>query len=189
MAREEIGDDKPAATPMWRAVNDGKIDVVTVLLKYDPSLGYLMNREGSSLLCTAGRNGHVAVARELLKHCPDTPYCSEAGWTCLHAAAYTDRIEFVRFVLGSEQLRHLVNIQDKYGRTALHLAAEKLNSRIISALLLHQGIDVTLISNNGQTATSVLTAALASRKDKDKDKDDDINAFWVCTSTILYLSL
>uniref|UniRef100_A0A0E0GQS7 Uncharacterized protein n=1 Tax=Oryza nivara TaxID=4536 RepID=A0A0E0GQS7_ORYNI len=152
----EIGDDKPAATPMWRAVNDGKIDVVTVLLKYDPSLGYLMTREGSSFLCTAGRNGHVAVARELLKHCPDTPYCSETGWTCLHAAAYYDRIEFVRFVLGSEQLRHLVNIQDKYGRTALHLAAEKLYSRIISALLLHQGIDVTLISNNGQTATSIL---------------------------------
>ncbi|XP_052167681.1 protein ACCELERATED CELL DEATH 6-like isoform X4 [Oryza glaberrima] len=180
MAREEIGDDKPAATPTWRAVNDGKIDVVTVLLKYDPSLGYLMNREGSSLLCTAGRNGHVAVARELLKHCPDTPYCSETGWTCLHAAAYSDRIEFVRFVLGSEQLRHLVNIQDKYGRTALHLAAEKLNSRIISALLLHQGIDVTLLNNDGQTATSVLTEALASRK------DDDIDHIWSPSSPLRF---
>ncbi|KAF0890366.1 hypothetical protein E2562_002765 [Oryza meyeriana var. granulata] len=157
LAREEIG-DKPV-TPICRAVIDGKIDVLTVLLEHDQSLGYVMSRDGFALLTAAGVYGHVAVARELLKHCPDTPYCNKSDWTCLHAAASNDRIEFVQFVLGSQQLGHLVNFQDKNGQTALHVAARKCNSRIISALLLHQGIDVTLLNNSGQTASAVLAAA------------------------------
>ncbi|XP_039778160.1 ankyrin repeat-containing protein NPR4-like [Panicum virgatum] len=71
-------------TPIHLAVSEGKIDVLTALLKHDQSLGYLINTAGTPLLFIAASEGHVGVARELLKHCPDAPYCDATGSTCLH---------------------------------------------------------------------------------------------------------
>ncbi|WVZ69505.1 hypothetical protein U9M48_018279 [Paspalum notatum var. saurae] len=167
LAREENGDKD---SPMRKAVCEGKIDIVAVLLQHDRSLGYLIASNNSPLLNYAAAYGHVGVARELLKHCPDAPYCSKSGFSCLHAAAWNGRTEFVQFVLGSKHLQQVINMQEKDGRTALHLAAEKRNSRLISALLLHQGIDITLLNNKGKTARQVLAAAT-------KDNADSI---WVC---------
>jgi ankyrin repeat protein len=164
LAREENGDK---FTPMCKALLTGKTDILTVLLENDPSLGYLLSSNIPPLV-TAAAAGHVGTARELLKHCPDTPYCDATGWTCLHAAVRYGRMEFVQFLLGSKQLPPLVNMQYN-GRSALHVAAQRPNSGIISALLLHQGIDITLLNNRGQTARQALPAAA-------KDKEDSI---WV----------
>jgi ankyrin repeat protein len=118
-ARQE-NEDK--YTPMHLAAYEDKIDVITVLLEHDPFLGYLISTAGKPLLCTAASGGHVGVARELLKHCPDAPYCDANGSTCLHEAVLSGQEEFVEFVLGSQQLQHLINMADNSGETALHLA-------------------------------------------------------------------
>ncbi|OEL15505.1 Ankyrin repeat-containing protein [Dichanthelium oligosanthes] len=143
-------------TPMHLAVSEEKIDVLTVLLEYDQSLGYLISTTGIPLLCTAASEGHVGVARELLKHCPDVPYCDATGSTCLHEAVLSGHAEFVEFILGSQQLRQLVNMVNRNRETALHLAVKRCNSKMVAALLLHQDIDVTVLNGNGITANLVL---------------------------------
>jgi ankyrin repeat protein len=97
-------------TPMYLAAIENKIDVLRVLLEHDPSLGYFISTDGSPLLCIAASKGNVGVAQELLRHCPDPPYCNAKGSTCLHIAVSSGRSDFVRFVVRSPQLEHLVNL-------------------------------------------------------------------------------
>ena len=159
LAREE---DENAATPMHMVVVWGKIDMLTVLLEHDRHLGYVINKDGDSLLCNAAFRGHVGVARELLKHCPDAPYYNPInGWTCLHFAVLYEQTEFVEFVLGSPQLGKLVNMQVKNdGRTALHLAVEKCNPKMVAALLRHPDIDATVMNSVGNPAAWTLVDAI-----------------------------
>lgn len=111
LAREE---DKANRTPMHLAVIWDKINVLRVLLEHGPSLGYVVSskKEGTPLINFAACEGNVSAARELLRHCPDAPYRDASGSTCLHQATWmTEHTEFVEFVLGSPQLRKLVNMR------------------------------------------------------------------------------
>ncbi|CAL4988820.1 unnamed protein product [Urochloa decumbens] len=151
LARQETGKKQ---TPMHLAAYENKIDVLRVLLQHDPSLGYLISTTGVPLLCTAASRGHVGVARELLKHCPDAPYYDANGWTCLHESVSFGHMKFVEFILGSHQLRQLVNMQDRNGRvTALHLAVSKSKPEMVATLKLHQGIDVSVLNSAGIPAS------------------------------------
>ena len=146
---------------MHVAVLFNKIDVLRVLLEHDRSLGYALGSTSGDtpLLVSAAHRGHVDVARELLKHCPDAPYCYTSGWTCLHEAVSNVHMDFVEFVVYSPQLRKLINMQASNGDTALHLAVEKCNPKMVTTLLLHQDIDVTVINNKADPATWKLYAA------------------------------
>lgn len=145
LASEE---NKQKDTPVRWAVLLNKIDVLRVLLECDWSLGYQISTAGLPLIGTAATRGHVDVARELLKHCPDAPCCDEDG-TCLHRAVWNNQSEFVEFILGSQKLRKLVNARDMNGRTALHCAVHMCNPRTVAALLMHKDIDVTVLNNGG----------------------------------------
>ncbi|XP_039778791.1 ankyrin repeat-containing protein At5g02620-like [Panicum virgatum] len=153
-------------TPLHVAVLFNKIDVLRVLLEHDRSLGYALgsNRGDTPLLVCAAHRGHVGVARELLKHCPDAPYCDTSGWTCLHEAVSTVQREFVQFVLGSPQLRRLINMRDGDGETPLHLAVQKCDPKMVAALLQHHDIDVTVTDNDGDNATWQLSGATKHAK-------------------------
>ncbi|PUZ44130.1 hypothetical protein GQ55_8G065700 [Panicum hallii var. hallii] len=153
LAREE---DKENRTPMHLAVIWDKINVLRVLLEHDPSLGYVVSskNKGTPLINFAACEGNVSAARELLKHCPDAPYRDASGSTCLHQAIWmTEHTKFVEFVLGSPQLRKLVNMRDSDGETPLHLAVRMCNPKIVAALLRHnKDIDVTMLHNTGEPA-------------------------------------
>ncbi|CAL4981787.1 unnamed protein product [Urochloa decumbens] len=158
LAREE---NKDKNTPMHLAVLWDKVDVVRVLLEHDRSLGYVVSSDnnGAPLINSCAYRGHVDVARELLKYCPDVPYSDKDGWTCLHSAVWNEQTEFVEFVLGSPQLRKLVNMRTSDGGTSLHLAVKKCNPKMVAALLLHQDIDVTVLDNIGAPAIRKLNEA------------------------------
>ncbi|CAO2143720.1 unnamed protein product [Urochloa humidicola] len=136
-------------TPIHLAVSEGKVEMLIVFLEQDQSLGYLITRAGTPLLCIAASEGHVGVARELLRHCPDAPYCDATGSTCLHQAVLSDQAEFVEFILATQQLRQLVNMVDKNRETALHLAVKRDNKKMVAALVRHRGIDVTVLNGTG----------------------------------------
>ncbi|CAL4985142.1 unnamed protein product [Urochloa decumbens] len=139
-------------TPMHMAADEDKIEVLTVLLEHDPSLGYSGSTNGAPLLCIAASQGHVGVARELLKHCPDAPYSDATSSTCLHVAVSYEHTEFVEFIMGSQQLQHLVNMANNNGETALHLAARNSQTKMVAALMLHQDIDLTVLDKSGNHA-------------------------------------
>jgi len=143
-------------TPLHVAVLRDRIDVLSVLLDHDRSLGYVASSSGAPLLVSAAFRGHVGVARELLKHCPDAPFCNSNRGTCLHTAVWKGQMEVVDFVLGLPQFRRLINMRDKGGDTALHLAVQKCNPKMVAALLLHPDIDVTVLNNRGNNAIGKL---------------------------------
>ncbi|KAM3355363.1 hypothetical protein ACQJBY_025877 [Aegilops geniculata] len=149
MAREA---DNGGNTPLGAAVYRDLVDVVRVLLEHDCSLGYAVQRAGLPLLSYAAGGGHIDVAKELLNHCPDAPYRATQApyWTSLHTAVYEDHVEFTEFILRTPQLRKLVNMQDMNGKTALHLAVEKCNPKIVAALLSHEDIDTTVVDKKGE---------------------------------------
>jgi ankyrin repeat protein len=161
------------------AISD-RIDVLRVLLEHDRSLGYLVTSDGFPLLNLAAYRGHVGVARELLKHCPDAPYTSTGdGSTCLHTAVSYQQTDFVDFVVRLPQLGRLVNMRDRYGDTALHLAVNKCNPKMVAALLLHPDIDVTVLNNSGGPAIWKLHGGTEHSK--------TLN--WVCTVRCIYVFL
>lgn len=130
LARQENENNN---TPMHLAAIEDKLDVFTVLLEQDRSLGYLISTVGAApLLCIAASQGHVGIARELLKQCPDAPYSDADGSTCLHIALLYERAEFAEFVLGSQQLQHLINMANNRGETPLHLLARKYMTNILA---------------------------------------------------------
>ncbi|CAL4992788.1 unnamed protein product [Urochloa decumbens] len=151
----------PSITPMDMAVLFDKVDVLSVLLEHDRSLGYhIVNSDNDiPLLNNAAHRGHIGVARELLKHCPDAPCLDANGWTCLHTAVSCEHMEFVEFILGTPQLRKLVNMRNSYGNNALHMAVEKCNPKMVAALLLHQDTDVTVVNARNNPATYILSGA------------------------------
>lgn len=149
LVREE---NQSGITPLELAVLWGKVHVLRVLLEHDRSLGYAVSSTGNPLLICAAHGGYVGVARELLKHCPDAPCYGQFGWTCLHEAVINDQTEFVEFVLGTPQLRKLINMRDSNGNTALHHAVRKYNPKMVASLLLHQDRDVTVLNNKGDPA-------------------------------------
>ncbi|XP_044345921.1 ankyrin repeat-containing protein ITN1-like [Triticum aestivum] len=149
LAREH---DNVGATPLSAAVYRDQIGVVRVLLEHDSSLGYdEVQRDGLPLLSEAAGGGHIDVAQELLNHCPDAPYRGTQApcWTSLHTAVWRDQVEFTKFILRTPQLRKLINIQDVHGKTALHLAVQKCNPKMVAALLSHQDIDTTVLDKRG----------------------------------------
>jgi hypothetical protein len=119
LVRQENEDKR---TPIYLAAKENKIDVLTILLEHDPSLGYFISTDGAPLLCIAAIQGNVGVARELLRHCPDPPYCDTTGSTCLHLAVSFGQADFVRFVVRSPQLEPLIDLPNNRGETALRLA-------------------------------------------------------------------
>jgi len=146
-------------TPVHLAAYDGEIKALAVLLEHDPSLGYLTSTDGDTLLCVAASQGHGGVARGILEHCPDAPYCDASSSTCLHIAVLCGHTEFVRSILGLQQLGHLINMLNGSGETALHLAVRNCKPDMVAALQLHQDIDVTVLNSAGDPASRVLPDA------------------------------
>uniref|UniRef100_I1QZ36 Uncharacterized protein n=1 Tax=Oryza glaberrima TaxID=4538 RepID=I1QZ36_ORYGL len=163
LAREE---NDSGNTPMQMAVRWDKAEMLRVLLEHDWSLGYARNsKTGKPLLVSAAFQGHVSVARELLRHCPDAPYCQADGWTSLHEAIEFGHTEFVEFILGAPQLGKLINMRDGKGKTALHHAVRKCNPKIVAALLRKGArIDCTMLDQNRDPAIWELSEAMQHAK-------------------------
>ncbi|KAE8771526.1 ankyrin repeat-containing protein [Hordeum vulgare] len=152
-------------TPARLAVLFNKTKVVRILLQHDCSLGYEVNKQGRTLLGSAAFRGHVDIAREILKHCPDAPYCRTSDCrTWLHTSVLFGHEEFVEFIVETPQLSKLINMQDNTGKTALHYAVQKCNPRIVASLLSHKGIDATTMDKNGSPAGWELLGAVEKAK-------------------------
>ncbi|KAJ1277013.1 hypothetical protein BS78_05G261600 [Paspalum vaginatum] len=167
LARQEDG---KGDTPMHLTAHFNRVNILEVMLNFDQSLGYVISESNCvPLLFSAASRGHVEFARALLKYCPDAPYSNNIGKTCLHEAVYHNQMEFVQFILEeNSNLRKLVNMQLtmvpdehirvaeedelRYGDTALHLAVEKCNPKMVRALLHHPDIDITVINEKNCAA-------------------------------------
>ncbi|GAB5367358.1 hypothetical protein AAMO2058_001223500 [Amorphochlora amoebiformis] len=103
---------------------------------------------GEGLIAAAGNGDLWRVRRSLSSGVP-VDYAGEAGWTALIYGAMYGRVQIVRYLI--EFGRANVNRRDKYGNTALILAARR-NHLDTVRVLASCGANVNIPTTNGDTA-------------------------------------
>ena len=123
--------------PMHGAVYSGNLEVVRILIKYDPAYINARDEDGSTPLHWASRGHNFkdgSFLRLLLEHGVDINVQDQGGWTPLHMASYFGALEVVRLLL---ELGADAEAKNNDGKNALQLAADEHEHEIVKILQEH----------------------------------------------------
>lgn len=145
-------------SPLHFASSDGDCSIVQEILTHaPPSIAYLQDKKGLSALHVASFMGNLPVVRLLLQFYPASSdirdYC---GRSFLHVAAMRGHSSIVSHVIKNRMLKHLMNKQDREGNTALHLAIEAGEHKVICKLLSCGKAQAHIMNNAGLTPSDVI---------------------------------
>ena len=136
--------DKKRKTSLYYATNEGKLEIVNVLLDHgaDPDAG---NRYGWVSLYLAAKKGKLEIVKALLDHGANPNAANEDGRTSLHLAARKGKLDITKTLLdhGADP-----NLSGMSGSTSLHYAAKKGKLETIKALL-DRGADPNISGQGG----------------------------------------
>jgi uncharacterized protein len=136
-------------TPLAQAASRGYFQVVRLLLEKGTDVNSRDSTGSTALMCAAG-HGHLDIVRLLIDNGADVNLMNPGYVTALGIAESNHRIEVVRYLyalgMGTE-----VDARDKYGRTALILAARQGRADSVKELL-KKGADVNSRLSSGETA-------------------------------------
>ena len=138
-----------AGTPLHFAVNQGKKDMVLLLLCEGCPMN-VTTSDGLTALHTAAGTGQVDIIEMLAGHGLDVDIHKDGGLTPLHVAAYHNQLESAHTLVRLGGRRLMTVIADGQG-TPLHLAAARGHKDMVS-LLLKEGCPVNVTGDNGQSA-------------------------------------
>ena len=124
-------------SPLHAAVYSENLEVVRILIEYDPADINGVDEVGSTPLDWALTSDHFnngSVFRLLLEHGADINLQDEEGWTPLHEASFSGALEVVHLLLehGAD-----VEPKDSNGMTALQRAAEEGHGEVVELLREH----------------------------------------------------
>lgn len=121
-------------SPMHIASANGYFEIVRELLKVDPILCRLNGRDQWTPLHYAAARGRVDVVGEMVLACPESVEdVTTQGETALHLAVKNSQFEAIKVVVElAIQLTkaNVLNMKDKHGNTALHLATWKKQHQV-----------------------------------------------------------
>uniref|UniRef100_A0A8I6Z039 PGG domain-containing protein n=1 Tax=Hordeum vulgare subsp. vulgare TaxID=112509 RepID=A0A8I6Z039_HORVV len=129
-----------------------------LLLEADPAATYVPDNEGSFPIHLAASKGHLRNVLALLQKKKDkkksAPYCAQLrdgkGRTFLHVAVQNKRFNVV-YKLRNMLASSVMNMQDDDGNTALHLAVEVGDARMVRSLVSIPEVNLNLTNNKGET--------------------------------------
>lgn len=90
--------ETPEKEILWAAEN-GKLDTVMKLVKSDPNLVHVRDKDGYTPLQRACYGNHVKVAEYLLSHGASISTKSEMGWEPLHSVCQWNNKECAQLLL------------------------------------------------------------------------------------------
>ena len=124
---------KEGHTPLMIAAANDELQAVKCLLKQgaDPSL---QDDRGWNVLHFASRGGNPEVIELMLSHVPCIDSRTKEGYTPLMIAAFTDKLQAVKYLLkqGTDP-----SLQDNRGWNVLHVASQGGNLEVIELMLSH----------------------------------------------------
>uniref|UniRef100_A0A0E0BRD2 Uncharacterized protein n=1 Tax=Oryza glumipatula TaxID=40148 RepID=A0A0E0BRD2_9ORYZ len=135
----------------------------TPIIRVPHSLSMLLNTGEVDPFYQSDKNGmfpvHVAAAvgaeltvAFLLDKFPNSAGLRDAkGRTFLHVAVEKQSLAVVRFACRTTSLQWILNMQDKDGNTALHLAIQANHLRLFCALLGNPEVNLDLTNHSGHT--------------------------------------
>lgn len=133
--------------------------VCYILAEFDKPashLCYLADDDGFTPIQMAAKEGHVGIIEEFLKHCPDSiELLNNQCQNILHVAAENGKSKVVKYIIGLDQQKRMVNEQDVDGNTPLHLATKNWHPKVVSMLTWDDGVNLKTLNNGGFTALDI----------------------------------
>ncbi|KAK9829332.1 hypothetical protein WJX72_005233 [[Myrmecia] bisecta] len=138
--------DRSGASALFTACEHGHCSVAALLLQAGAA-GALQNSSGEAPLYIAALRGHMAVVDLLLAHFDwhhipwQDPRLFGDGWTPLMAAAVADRRNIALRLLSAAgpDAAGFVRAANRYGQTAVHIAARRGSCHMLRILLAAGG--------------------------------------------------
>lgn len=144
--------DTSGNTLLFKAINMSRIDIITLLLRYNPDIKL-------NALYKAIEKNYVDIITRLLNVGININMADKNKVTPLH---YAIQFQHTRIVNRFLNYGANVNAQDSEGNTPLHIAARNQDT-ISSRLLMQFKANLSIENNKGQTPTTFLPS-LASLK-------------------------
>ncbi|MCJ1402164.1 hypothetical protein MMC11_005383 [Xylographa trunciseda] len=137
-----------AWTPLYRAANSGREDIVQLLIEEGADIEARGPSELTALML-AVKDRHDSVTKVLLDKGADTAATDESGWTALHQAAHNPDGETAAVLL----LDHgaAVNATCDFGQSPLHVATEQRNQALIRLLAINYNANLELQDSVSRT--------------------------------------
>mmetsp|Transcript_6690 Transcript_6690/g.17008 ORF Transcript_6690/g.17008 Transcript_6690/m.17008 type:complete len:551 (-) Transcript_6690:1213-2865(-) len=186
--------DSAGNTPLFIAAEQGRGAAAELFLAHGADIT-ARNASGESPLYIASLIGHASVVEVVLSACRcrglhwESPEFYGDGWTCLMASVVGGHSALTEMLLkqsGMEAAK-LANAKNRYGQTALHIAARK-GCLYLLTLLLSYGADTGIRDANKNTAYRIAKlnghsdsmSALenaAKRKERRKGREEAAKTF------------
>lgn len=128
-------------------IRNADFSAIKDTIEKDTTIINKTNDKGFSPLILASYYHRIAIAKYLLEHKANVNYLSDMG-TALMAATYKGDYEMVKILL---QFNPNVNLTDRKGTTALHLACT-FNFKEIAKMLLKHKANTNLKDTQNKTA-------------------------------------
>ncbi|KAF7058595.1 hypothetical protein CFC21_065617 [Triticum aestivum] len=148
-------DRSSRSTPLHFAASWGEHEVISLLLDADQSAAYQPDIDRSFPIHVAAYANKVKAVSVLLDGRRDCAELRDAnGRTFLHVAVLEESQSVVTYASNLQSKKFassVMNMQDKDGNTALHLAIQMGNMWIFSPLMKNHEVKLNLRNNKGQT--------------------------------------
>lgn len=152
-------------TPLIIAASAGHREVVAYLVERGANVQAVTANSQSALHFACGK-GHLEVVKLLVDNgCPLNTR-DRFGYTPFIRAVLANREAVVEYLLTSGKHRIDLDGKDKLGNSALHIACEEENLRMVQ-LLLEAGADVKATNGEGRTPLEGVTSQKLQRSLKD----------------------
>ncbi|XP_030749087.1 ankyrin-3-like isoform X3 [Sitophilus oryzae] len=139
-------------TAFLRAARAGQLDKIQEYLDSGTVRDInTSNANGLNALHLAAKDGHVDIAKELLKRGAVVDSATKKGNTALHIASLAGQEEVVRLLV---QHGASLNVQSQNGFTPLYMAAQENHDGVVK-YLLSKGANQTLATEDGFTPLAV----------------------------------
>lgn len=128
--------------------------IISSLLDADTGVDpfYQSDKNGMFPVHVAAAVGAELTVAFLLDKFPNSAGLRDAkGRTFLHVAVEKQSLDVVRFACRTTSLQWILNMQDKDGNTALHLAIQANHLRLFCALLGNPEVNLDLTNHSGHT--------------------------------------
>jgi len=127
-------------------------DIPLLLLQTNPCSAYCRDAGGAFPIHVAAAVGAHKAVSTVLSMFPDSAGLHDAdGRTFLQVAVEKKRHSVVKHACGAPSLAWILNMQDKDGNTALHLAVKAGDTDTFFLLFGNRRVRMDLANNNGQT--------------------------------------